>query len=61
MIGVELDLGDHTGRQWWDEVCSVFWLEQECFVKWGNGVWKDAGVFGVIFYSPEVESRLRIT
>ena len=56
MIGVELDLGDHTGGQWWDEVCSVFQLEQECFVKWGEGVWKDAGIFGVC--PPEVESRL---
>lgn len=59
MLGVEFDLGDHTGGQWWDEVCSVFWLEQECFVKWEGGVCKDAGVFGVC--PPEVESKLRMT
>lgn len=26
----------------------------KCLSNGGNGVWKDAGVFGVIFYSPEV-------
>ena len=42
-----------------DEVCRVFRLEQERFVKWEDGVCTDAGVFGMC--PPEVESRLQMT